>query len=185
LVRPTSEKYVRRPKPPYRPAALNEDQTGAGVAFFENGHCTPNYVAQRDVLGSIETNPQKCLSYQWIASFLKKHANLIGRSVGRPQENVRLKVPHEYLGQYIRLTKEYVPLVPTELLFDIDESSFNDWKRTQAKMRSNRNKCKGNDSPLPCEPENSSSDIGLLCYGRWGCMLSSSSIIGPSSTGSI
>jgi hypothetical protein len=40
-------------------------------------------------------------------------------------------------------------------------------------MDSNPNRGKGNDSPLPCEPENSSSNSGLLCYGRWGCILPS------------
>jgi hypothetical protein len=68
-----------------------------------------------------------------MASFLKKPANLIGRSVVRPQENVRLEVPHEYLGQYIRLIKESVPLVPTELLFNIDESGFSDWEERKPK----------------------------------------------------
>jgi hypothetical protein len=68
-----------------------------------------------------------------MASFLKKHANLICRSVVHPQENVRLEVPHEYLDQYTRLIKEYVPLVPTELLFNIDESGFSDWEEHKPK----------------------------------------------------
>jgi hypothetical protein len=54
-----------------------------------------------------------------MASFLKKHVNVICRSVVRPQENLRLEVLHEYLDQYIRLIKELVPLVPTESLFDM------------------------------------------------------------------
>jgi hypothetical protein len=78
-----------------------------------------------------------------MASLLKKHGNLIGRSVVRLQENVRLEVPHEYLDQYIRLTKEYVSLVPTELLFKINEGGFSDWEERKP------------NSPL---------DIGLLCY---------------------
>jgi hypothetical protein len=133
LSRPTSEKYVPKPKPPYRPAALNEDQTAAVVAFIDNGHRTRNYVTQRDVLSFIETNFQKCLSYQWMASFLKKHVNLIGRSVIRPQENVRLEVLHDHLDQYIRLIKELVPFVPTELLFNSDESGFSDWEERKPK----------------------------------------------------
>jgi hypothetical protein len=62
-----------------------------------------------------------------MASFLNSHANLIYRSVVGPQEKVRLEVPHEYLNQSIRLIKEYVPLVQTELLFHIDESGFSGW----------------------------------------------------------
>jgi hypothetical protein len=93
-------KTEKKPKPPDRPAALNGDQTAAVVAFIENSHRTRNYVTQRDILSFIETNFQKCLSYQWMASFLKRQANLICRSVVRPQENVKLKVTHEYLDQY-------------------------------------------------------------------------------------
>jgi hypothetical protein len=68
-----------------------------------------------------------------MASFLKKHANLICQSVIRPQENVRLEVSHENLDQYIRLIKEYVLLVRTELLFNIDESGFSDWEERKPK----------------------------------------------------
>jgi polysaccharide pyruvyl transferase WcaK-like protein len=132
-VRKIRSKAEKKPKPPYRPAALNEDQTTAVAAFIENGHRTRNYVTQRDVLSFIETNFQKCLSYQWIASFLKKHANLICRSVVRPQEDVRLEVLHDYLHQCIRLIKELVTLVPTELLFNVDESGFSDWEERKPK----------------------------------------------------
>jgi hypothetical protein len=132
-VRKIRSKAEKKPKPPYRPAALNEDQTAAVVTFIENGHRTRNCVTQRDVLSFIERNFQKCLSCQWMVSFLKKHANLNCRSVVRPQENVRLKVPYEYLDQHIRLIKKYVPLAPTELLFNIDESSFSDWEERKPK----------------------------------------------------
>jgi hypothetical protein len=55
-VRKTHSKAEKKPDPPYRPAALNEDQTTAVVAFIANGHRTRNYVTQRDVLSFIETN---------------------------------------------------------------------------------------------------------------------------------
>jgi hypothetical protein len=132
-VRKIRSKAEKAPKPPYPPAALNEYQVAAVVAFIENGHSRRNYITQRDVLSFIETNFQKCLSYQWMASFLKKHANMTCRSVVHPQENVRLEVPHEYLGQYIRLIKKYGPLVPTVFLFKIDESGFCDWGERKPK----------------------------------------------------
>jgi hypothetical protein len=184
-VRKIRSKAEKKSKPPYRPAALNEDQTAAAVVFIGNGHRTRNYVTQRVVLSLIETIFQKCLGYQWMASFLKKHVNLICRSVVRPQENVRLEVPHEYLDQYIRLIKEYVPLVPTGLLFNIDENGFSDWEERKPKYVLIQTKARETTLPYPANPENSSSDIGLLCYGRLGCILSSSYIIGPRSTGSI
>jgi hypothetical protein len=132
-VRKICSKAEKKPKPPYRPPALNEDKTAAVVAFVENGHHTRNYVAQRDALSFIETNFQKCLSHQWMASFSKKHANLICRSVIRPQVNMRLKVSHDHLDQYIRLITEYVPLVLTELLLNIDGSGFSDWEERKPK----------------------------------------------------
>jgi hypothetical protein len=132
-LRKIHSKAGKKPKPLYRPAAQNEDQTAAVVAFIANGHRTRNYVTHRCVLSFIQTNFQKCLSYQWMDSLLKKHANLICRSVGHPQENVRLEVLHEYLDQYMKLIKELVPLVPTELLFGIDESGFSDWEERKPK----------------------------------------------------
>jgi hypothetical protein len=51
----------------------------------------------------------------------------------RPQENVRLEVAHKYLDQHIRVIKEYVPLVPTELLLNSDESGFSDWEERKPK----------------------------------------------------
>jgi hypothetical protein len=63
-IRKICSKAEKKSKSPYRPAALNEDQTAAVVAFIENGHRTRNYVTQRGVLSFIETNFQKCLSYQ-------------------------------------------------------------------------------------------------------------------------
>jgi hypothetical protein len=68
-----------------------------------------------------------------MASFLKSHERLICRSVVRPQENLSLEVPHEHLDRYIKLIQEYVPLVPTELLFNIDESGFSDWEERKPK----------------------------------------------------
>jgi hypothetical protein len=128
-IRKIRSKAKKKPKPPYWPAALGEDQTAAVVVFIEKDQCTRNYVTQRDVLRFIETNFQNYLSYQWMASFLKKQTNLICGSVGRPQESLRLEVPHEYLDQYIRLIKQYVPLAPMELLHNIDEIGFCDWEK--------------------------------------------------------
>jgi hypothetical protein len=68
-----------------------------------------------------------------MASFLKKHANLICQSVVRRQENVRVDVLHEHVDQNIRPIKELVPLVPTELLFNIDESGLSDWEERKLK----------------------------------------------------
>jgi hypothetical protein len=76
-IRKILSKAEKKSKSPYRPVALNEDQTAAVVAFIENGHRTRNYVTQRGVLSFIEASFQKCLSYQWMASVWKKHANLI------------------------------------------------------------------------------------------------------------
>jgi hypothetical protein len=63
-----------------------------------------------------------------MTSFLKSHERLICWSVIQPQENLRLEFPHEYLDRYIKLVQEYVLLILTELLFNIDESGFSDWE---------------------------------------------------------
>jgi hypothetical protein len=43
-----------------------------------------------------------------------------------PQEQLRLRIPREYLNDYISLIKEYVLLVPAELIFNLDETGLSD-----------------------------------------------------------
>jgi hypothetical protein len=90
-------------------------------------------VAQRSILSVIEANYGKCFTDQWIASFLKSHNCLIYRPVVRPQENLRLEVSHEHLDHPIKQLQEYVPLVPIELLFNLDENGFSDWEERKPK----------------------------------------------------
>jgi hypothetical protein len=45
-----------------------------------------------------------------------------------PQEQTRFHVPQSSLDQYLVLIKEWVPLVPAELTFNVDECGFSDWE---------------------------------------------------------
>jgi hypothetical protein len=38
-----------------------------------------------------------------------------------------------FLDEYVKLIKEYVPLVPTELILNIDECGFSDWEERKPK----------------------------------------------------
>jgi hypothetical protein len=57
---------------------------------------------------------------------LQRHADIVCSKTLAPQENPRLQVPKQFLDDYVKLIKEYVPLVPTELILNIDECNFND-----------------------------------------------------------
>jgi hypothetical protein len=50
-----------------------------------------------------------------------------------PQEQLRLGIPREYLNDYISLIKKYVPLVPAELIFNLDETGLSDWEEWETK----------------------------------------------------
>jgi hypothetical protein len=63
-VRTICSKAEKKPKQPYRPAALDEDQTEGVLAFIRNGYGAYNSVIQKDILGFIESNYRKCLTYQ-------------------------------------------------------------------------------------------------------------------------
>jgi hypothetical protein len=54
--------------------------------------------------------------------------------VVQPQEQLGLQIPREYLNRYISLIKTHVPLVPAELIFNIDETSPSDWEERRAKL---------------------------------------------------
>jgi hypothetical protein len=57
---------------------------------------------------------------------LQRHADIVRKKTLAPQENLRLHVPKQFLDDYVKPIKEYVPLVPTELIFNIDECGFSD-----------------------------------------------------------
>jgi hypothetical protein len=62
-----------------------------------------------------------------VAFFLERREGIVIRTTVVPQEQLRLGIPCEYLNDYISLIKEYVPLVPAELIFDLNETGLSDW----------------------------------------------------------
>jgi hypothetical protein len=44
-----------------------------------------------------------------------------------------LQIPRSFLDDYIRLIQTYVPLVPTELIFNPDETGLSDWEERKSK----------------------------------------------------
>jgi hypothetical protein len=83
-----------------------------------------NYVLQRDVLNCVEGKFEKWLAYRWVDYFLHRHADVVCKTTLALQENPRLQVPSLFLDYCIRLIKEYIPLVPTELIVNLDDYSF-------------------------------------------------------------
>jgi hypothetical protein len=64
---------------------------------------------------------------------LQRHADIVYKKALAPQENPRLQVPKQFLDDYVKIIKEYVPLVPTELIFNINECGFSDWEERRPK----------------------------------------------------
>jgi hypothetical protein len=64
---------------------------------------------------------------------LQRHADIVCKKALGPQENPGLQVPKQFLDDYVKLIKEYVPLVPTELIFNIGVCGFSDWEERRPK----------------------------------------------------
>jgi hypothetical protein len=126
-------KAKNRTKPPHRPPTLEPEQEEEIFALIETGYHSGNFVTQRDVLNFSEESFAKCLIYGWMNSFLSRHASRICRTIISPQEQTRLEIPRDFLDRYLALIKEWVPLVPAELIFNIDECGFSDWEERKKK----------------------------------------------------
>jgi hypothetical protein len=92
-----------------------------------------NFVTQRELLNVIEEQFHRALTYRWVDAFLARHSAEIARVVVSPQEMPRLQTPRRYLEGYINLIKNYVPLVPSELIFNVDETGLSDWEERKRK----------------------------------------------------
>jgi hypothetical protein len=65
---------------------------------------------------------------------LQRHADVVCKKTLTPQKNPRRQVPKQFLDDYVKLIKEYIPLVPAELIFNIDECGFSDWEERNPKL---------------------------------------------------
>jgi hypothetical protein len=91
------------------------------------------YFTQTEVLNFVETEFRKTLIHGWLECFLKRHSGDIRKAVLAPEELPRLQIPRCYLDKYITLIKPWVPLVPAELIFNLDETGLSDWEERKPK----------------------------------------------------
>jgi hypothetical protein len=116
----------KQKRAPRRPLALNSEEEKVVIEFIEAVHSKEDFVTQRSMSNLLEANFGKCLTHGWVATFLVRHTDRVCRAVVSPQEKPRLEIPQTFLNHYLALIQEYVPLVPTELMSNIDESGFSD-----------------------------------------------------------
>jgi hypothetical protein len=64
---------------------------------------------------------------------LDRHADEVSGVTVAPQEQLRLEVPRCCLDEYITLLKKIIPIVPSELVFNFDETGPSDWEDQKIK----------------------------------------------------
>jgi hypothetical protein len=109
---------------PHRPLALGPDREADIVRFIREQFGS----TQRDVLNYVEERFNKTLTYGWVTQFLDRHKREVSVVRVAPQEKVRLEVVRCFLEEYLTLIKKIVPIVPTELLFNLDEKGLSEWE---------------------------------------------------------
>jgi hypothetical protein len=97
------------------------------------GSQTGNDVTQRELLSFLEERFHVTLTYGWISTFLSRHSEKVRRAIVSPRELPRLQTPRCYLDKYIDLIKTYIPLVPSELIFNLDESGLSGWAERRSR----------------------------------------------------
>jgi hypothetical protein len=116
-----------------RGLALVPEQEDVVVALIETGYHQGNCTTRRDVLNFVESEFGKCLTYRWMHSFLARNEFRVCHAIVSPQEQTRCQVPLAFLDQYMALIKEWLPLAPGELIFNIDECGCSDGEERKAK----------------------------------------------------
>lgn len=110
----------------HRPLTLDAGQEADIVRFICERFGSRNYVTQIYVREYIEAKFRKVLTYGWMRKLLDRHECDVCRVTVTPQAQVRLEVPRSYLDDYLLLIKKIVPIVPTELRFNLDETGLSD-----------------------------------------------------------
>jgi hypothetical protein len=78
------------------------------------------------LLRFIEEKFQKTPTCGWFYSFLSRHSQDEKPVIVSRQELPRFQIPRRYLQGYIDLLKAYVPLIPSEVVFNVDETGLSD-----------------------------------------------------------
>jgi hypothetical protein len=133
-VRKTHGKAKARTRPPRQPTALKPDEENVVIRFIEAGSGNGSFVIQMDMFIFVEKEFGKCRTAGRIQNFFVRHADRICRAVIAPQEKPRLEIPQLFLDKYLVLIKKYIPLVPTESIFNIDECGFNDSEERKSRL---------------------------------------------------
>jgi hypothetical protein len=118
---------------PQRPLALDPDQEADIVCFIREQLGSQNYATHRDILNYVEERFNKTLTYGWMKRFLDRRKTEVSGVTVAPQEKVRLEVMCCYLEEYLTLIKKIVPIVPTGLLFNLDETALSEWENRRTK----------------------------------------------------
>jgi hypothetical protein len=67
------------------------------------------------------------LTHGWIQKFFSRHSTSVANAVVSPHELPRLQTSRCNLDKYVNLLKAYIPFVPSELIFNLDETGLSDW----------------------------------------------------------
>jgi hypothetical protein len=103
------------------------------VRFIRGQFQQQNYVTQRDILRCTKRQFGKVLTYGWMGRFLDRHADEVSPVTVAPQGQLRLEVPRCYLDDYITLLKKIIPIVPSELVVNFDETGLSAWEDRKIK----------------------------------------------------
>jgi hypothetical protein len=133
-VRKIRSKAQIKPKGEYRQLAVTEDEEAAIIRLIREGHSSGNYVTQRDVLNILGVQFEKRPTCRCVDYFMHRHADAFCETTLTRQENTRLQVPKQFLDDYIKLIKENMAFVPTELIFNLGEDGFSDWEERKSKQ---------------------------------------------------
>jgi hypothetical protein len=121
----------------YRSLILDLEQETNIVHFIYERPESPNYVVQRDILNFGEAKFTKILRYGEMCEFSHHHKSDVCQVTATSQEQVRLQVRPCYLHDDLSLITKVMPIVQTELIFNLDKTGLSDWdwKRKPALVR--------------------------------------------------
>lgn len=122
-VREQYKKLSQTPKPSGRPPILNEEQAASVLAFLRERANSPNPATVSDCLNFVKENfridmlPDTCR--KWI-----NRSTAFCTVEAEPMDQKRLEVSHDQIVSYFDNLREALTGVPAALVFNLDESGF-------------------------------------------------------------
>jgi hypothetical protein len=111
-----------------RPLLVSQDDELLVKQYVTSQSDQGRFVTKKEILLYAQENINDKLCESWLTSVFRRNTDFFHFTTLRPQEDDRIDVPMEYINEHISNLHKYISGMPSEMVFNVDESGTSEWE---------------------------------------------------------